>query len=520
MRIVHQLSKSLLSLTCLGVIALVSATAIAAVPVTMTQQGRLIDQDGEPRTGELELLFEIYDSSTGDNLLWSDQMTVDVGDTGVYSVTLGGSDNPIDADVLQDGDAYLGLTVDGSELSPRLEMTSVPFAAIAERAAVADSVADGSITSDSLASGAVTSEVVDSIDWSQITGVPSEIQEPTDTLAELSCSSDELALFDGSNWSCAALPTYSGDDFALSDQSCDGDDVAVGVNTDGTLMCDEQRSYTAGAGLELDDSEFSVVDGQFVECLGSPCPVGESSRFYVDGDTDGSNYLEGRNETFCFPSPVGCISTQTVVSGNDMLVEGALEIDDGAIVGEELHVEDRLGINLDESPETSVHIKQDIGTRGLTLETMGASRPEAWTLGTSNATNNLHFRYSDDIHSDDPSLMAWINRDSGEFHTASDRRVKQDIQTVDQILDDVMELQPMQYRYKHRPDADATMGFMAQQVEELFPHLVSYDPKNDHYGLSYAGFSVLAVQAIREQQQVIDDLEDRLAEIERQLADH
>ncbi len=109
------------------------SAAMASVPEVVTHQGRLTNTDGEPETGEVELDFRIYDEATDGEVLWEDGETVDLGDSGFYSVELGDESNPIDASVLRAGSAYLSVSVDGGEeLEPRLSLNSVPYAQVAE----------------------------------------------------------------------------------------------------------------------------------------------------------------------------------------------------------------------------------------------------------------------------------------------------------------------------------------------------------------------------------------------------
>ena len=51
--------------------------------------------------------------------------------------------------------------------------------------------------------------------------------------------------------------------------------------------------------------------------------------------------------------------------------------------------------------------------------------------------------------------------------------MKQDIDPVEGILEHLLALEPVTYRYKARnDDADRTYGFIAQDVEEVFPKAV------------------------------------------------
>ncbi len=109
-----------------------SASVLAAVPEVITHQGRLTNLDGEPETGEVTLQFRIYDDETSGSVLWEDEKSVDLGDSGFYSVELGGESNPLTAQVLAGHRTYLGVSVNGGdELEPRIALNAVPYAAVA-----------------------------------------------------------------------------------------------------------------------------------------------------------------------------------------------------------------------------------------------------------------------------------------------------------------------------------------------------------------------------------------------------
>lgn len=252
------IGRGLLAAAITAGLLLLGGSAFANIPISVTQQGKLLDDSGEPMTGDVDLEFTLYDSATGGTILWSDSISTTLDDNGVYSVTLGDSAQPIDSELLMGGEVYLALAVNGAdEMSPRVELTSVPFATMAGTAQVAQSVEDGAITSDS----------VDSIEWSKITDVPAELTESSDLLAELQCNTDEVPLYDGSQWGCSGLdfPTYSGEDFATADQSCGGDDVVGGINASGDVICVSQQDTTYSG------SDFAT-SGQ--DCSGDQVAVG------------------------------------------------------------------------------------------------------------------------------------------------------------------------------------------------------------------------------------------------------
>ena len=96
------------------------------------------------------------------------------------------------------------------------------------------------------------------------------------------------------------------------------------------------------------------------------------------------------------------------------------------------------------------------------------------------------------------------------IYTPSDRRLKKEIRGLGAgMLDRVMQLKPVQYAYSADPGSP-TFGFIAQEVQALFPELVgqtrSRDGGETYLSLNYAGFAPLTVKAIQEQQTQIEAL--------------
>jgi hypothetical protein len=111
------------------------------VPATLTQQGRLSNAaDGSPITGTVKMTFTLYNSTTGASSLWSEQQVVSL-DSGAFSVQLG-SVQSFPATLWNGATLYLGIQVNSDpEMTPREQITSVPYSLLANnatRASVAD----------------------------------------------------------------------------------------------------------------------------------------------------------------------------------------------------------------------------------------------------------------------------------------------------------------------------------------------------------------------------------------------
>lgn len=125
---------------------LAAMTSTAGIPY----QGRLADKNGAPLTQTVNMIFRLYAAVSGGLPLWEEQWTgassVQVSD-GLFNIMLG-SLTPIPPTVItSNSNLFLGITVGtDSEMSPRVQLGSVPFATQAL------TVLDGSITASKLAS--------------------------------------------------------------------------------------------------------------------------------------------------------------------------------------------------------------------------------------------------------------------------------------------------------------------------------------------------------------------------------
>ena len=177
----------------------------------------------------------------------------------------------------------------------------------------------------------------------------------------------------------------------------------------------------------------------------------------------------------------------------------------------------RIGI-MDSTPNFDIHLKQSTTTQagagGIGLES--SSSTNNWKIYHSGT--NISF-------SENGVRRAYITAGTGAYVPTSDRRLKKSITEVESILDKVNQLKAFRYLYKdQKSSAKKTIGFMAQDVQPLFPELVE-KAEDGYFGLNYAGFGVVAIKALQEQQKEIEklkiknqELEDRLSKIEAMLS--
>ena len=127
-------SKSLVLVFCM----LMFMSFALAIPQTFNIHGKLTDNAGAPQTDSVSMTFKIYNVYTGGTDLWSEVQTIDPDDNGVYSAILNDIDLPFNASY------YLGIKVGSdAEMTPRLNLTSAPYAFRAQNVSVGGVEFDG-----------------------------------------------------------------------------------------------------------------------------------------------------------------------------------------------------------------------------------------------------------------------------------------------------------------------------------------------------------------------------------------
>jgi hypothetical protein len=116
--------------------------ALAQVPRTINYQGELRDASGSLVTnGTYLLTFSIYDAPTGGNTLYSESFSSSVTD-GIVNAVIGLA-TAMPQSLTFDKPYYLGISINsGAELSPRTELSSVPYAL---RSDIADGLSENAV---------------------------------------------------------------------------------------------------------------------------------------------------------------------------------------------------------------------------------------------------------------------------------------------------------------------------------------------------------------------------------------
>ena len=123
-------------------------------------------------------------------------------------------------------------------------------------------------------------------------------------------------------------------------------------------------------------------------------------------------------------------------------------------------------------------------------------------------TTSLNYR----LQVGETSNYGWVNAD-GTWGSSSDVRQKENIKDMSSGLDKICAMRSVSYNtIGSGPEKEDQIGFIAQEVEEIVPEIVSTDQEG-YKGIAYAKLTPILVKAIQEQQELIEELKAEIAEL-------
>jgi len=118
-----------------------------------------------------------------------------------------------------------------------------------------------------------------------------------------------------------------------------------------------------------------------------------------------------------------------------------------------------------------------------------------------------------------------VSNTNGSYGTLSDIKLKENIVDAAPKLEKLMQVRVVNYNLKSELgyEAHKQLGVVAQELEQVFPSLVSESPDVDAEGktlgtttknVKMSVFVPMLIKAIQEQQQIINDLKARIETLE------
>ena len=140
------------------------------------------------------------------------------------------------------------------------------------------------------------------------------------------------------------------------------------------------------------------------------------------------------------------------------------------------------------------------------------------TSATSFSTSNTAFVIGNGVDSSNKSdaFKVMFNGDTtvgGDITISSDARLKSNIVSLGSTLSKLLLIDGKSYE----KDGKQRIGVLAQEIQEVFPELVTEDG-NEMLAVNYQGLVPVLINALKEQDIIIKSQEERLTNIENLIA--
>jgi len=175
----------------------------------------------------------------------------------------------------------------------------------------------------------------------------------------------------------------------------------------------------------------------------------------------------------------------------------------------------RIGIGTNyPNPDFKVHIKGNLLLTTYPEIPPDNSNPVSFVFKVGNGWPGAEFGTNNSEY----AIAAW-STDGGynklyakQFISMSDSNYKTNINPIENCLTKVLALKSYSYQFKYDTiiDRKITYGFLAQEVEQILPNVI--DSAKNVKLMDYLQIIPIVVQAMQEQQEVIDSLKNSLSE--------
>ena len=96
---------------------------------------------------------------------------------------------------------------------------------------------------------------------------------------------------------------------------------------------------------------------------------------------------------------------------------------------------------------------------------------------------------------------------------SSSIKYKENVETLDVDSSKIDKLRPVKFNYKDdikRGDTNPNIGLIAEEVNEIYPELITYDEEGDPEGVKYHSLSVMLLDEVKTLRQEIKDLKEKI----------
>ncbi len=306
--------------------------------------------------------------------------------------------------------------------------------------------------------------------------------------------------------------------------------LLLGTTTSG-LAFDANQIEVIGTGLHINYNsthDLYLVNGGGDVAIGHAAPstkldvlsTGWQFRLNNDGTGGGDWFLGASNATWAAGGD------KFLISPNSGSANSLLAIEAGGDVG----------INI-ENPSDRLHVYADAGQDAMRIQIGGTTAFRVHdNLGTSIGANSNppanglrvtgETRFDSNIYPGVDNVLElgtptnrWDNvwATNGIIQT-SDLRLKKNIEPLHYGLGTVMQLRPVSFQWREDDaESPAKIGLIAQEVQAVVPEIVHDRGDDQPMGVNYAEMVPVLIQAMQEQQTMIETQQQQIDELRREL---
>ena len=197
------------------------------------------------------------------------------------------------------------------------------------------------------------------------------------------------------------------------------------------------------------------------------------------------------------------IASSDLTASRALTSNGSGKVEVSAVTSTELGYLDGVTSSVQTQLDSKLSSSGNITTGGNIII------PDAGNIGSSSDVDAITIANSGNVtFSQDITI-------SGDVTISSDARLKSNIVSLGSTLSKLLLIDGKSYTMNG--DGKDKIGVLAQEIQEVFPELVSEDD-NEMLAVNYQGLVPVLINALKEQDEIIKSQEQRLSKIEEVLA--
>ena len=450
----------------------------AGIPKLINYQGMLSDAEGNPLNATLSVQFSFFLTETEGTAFWSETHEVRIID-GLFNVLLGSQTSFDEMTVPSPEEIYLEIQVgDDPPMTPRKPLTSVSYAFRSDNADHLEGYSASSFVRkiNNVNPGGGN---IDLIAGSNVTISPDPgSHRITISASGGSSGGDDLGdhradqnIILGSHW-----------------LSGDGGNEGISIGSSGSVSIPNSitcHSTIFSTGNIQSNGVLIGVSG--VQANGGSIRTGSPSEPYGSGDIAATDDLSADDDVFAGDRVV---SKGNIISGDNMAIEN------------------HLGVNMGGGYSTTYALQVNgisYFTGNITTgDKLMSSGHAGINSGGYSTTYALH------VNGSAYTTGSWVG---------SDIKLKKNIGIINNPLSKAMQLKGISYDWKtdeyqdREFSDDRQYGFIAQEVEKIFPDMVKTD-ENGEKAVAYYQLIPVLLEALKQQQKAIEELQEKFNQLE------